>query len=180
MRKTIFILIAFILLAVSIDWIHSCADLKSHKEEFGRHLTYAEMYEYKDKDYDYVVRVPSFFNAQPDSLQEEKGRMRFDYARVEYVMASVVKQLMEMVLNGHKVELGELGLIGLACHGTGSATEEEVTVKNNVKGLNFTFRPSVELKEELLTVKKELIVLDYGGSRKQDEHGALLIESRKE
>ena len=37
------------------------------------------MYEYKDTDYDYVVRVPSFFTAQPDSLQEEKGRMRFEY-----------------------------------------------------------------------------------------------------
>ena len=80
MRKIIFLFVAFILIAASIDWIHSCADLKSHKEVFGRYLTYAEMYEYKDKDYDYVVRVPSFFNAQPDSLQEEKGRMRFDYA----------------------------------------------------------------------------------------------------
>jgi len=103
-----------------------------------------------------------------------------DYARVEFVMASVVKQLKEMVLNGHKVALGELGLIGLTCHGTGSATEKEVTVKNNVKGLNFTFRPSVELKEELRTVKRELVVFDHGVSRKQDEHGALLIESKKE
>ena len=80
MRKAIFIFIAVILVTVSIDWIHSCADLKSHKEVFGRYLTYSDMYEYKDKDYDYVVRVPSFFTAQPDSLQEEKGRMRFDYA----------------------------------------------------------------------------------------------------
>ncbi|MCR5365724.1 MAG: hypothetical protein K6E67_06225 [Prevotella sp.] len=80
MRKVVFFFIAFIIVAVSIDWIHSYADLKSHKEVFGRYLTYADMYEYKDKDYDYVVRVPSFFNAQPDSLQEEKGRMRFDYA----------------------------------------------------------------------------------------------------
>ena len=63
MRKAIFIFIAVILVAVSIDWIHSCADLKSHKEVFGRYLTYSDMYEYKDKDYDYVVRVPSFFNA---------------------------------------------------------------------------------------------------------------------
>ena len=46
---------------------------------FGSELTYAEMHEYKDKDYDYVVRVPSFFTAQPDSLQPEKGRMRFEY-----------------------------------------------------------------------------------------------------
>jgi len=79
MRKVIFIFIAIILVAMSIDWIHSCTDLKSHKEVFAHHLTYTDMHEYKDKDYDYVVRVPSFFTAQPDSLQEEKGRMRFDY-----------------------------------------------------------------------------------------------------
>ena len=70
MRKAIFIFIAIVLVAASIDWIRSCSGLKSHKEVFGRELTYADMYEYKDADYDYVVRVPSFFTAQPDSLQE--------------------------------------------------------------------------------------------------------------
>ena len=79
MRKAIFIFIAIVLVAASIDWIRSCSGLKSHKEVFGRELTYADMYEYKDADYDYVVRVPSFFTAQPDSLQDEKGRMRFEY-----------------------------------------------------------------------------------------------------
>ncbi len=73
MRKAIFIFIAIILVAASIDWIRSCSGLKSHKEVFGREITYADMFEYKDTDYDYVVRVPSFFTAQPDSLQEEKA-----------------------------------------------------------------------------------------------------------
>ena len=92
MRKAIFIFIAVILVAMSIDWIDCCAEVKSHKEVFGRCLTYADMYEYKDKNYDYVVRVPSFFNAKPDSLQEEKGRMRFDYAdqRITLVIESHV------------------------------------------------------------------------------------------
>ena len=79
MRKAIFVFIAIIILAASIDWIESCSGLKSHKEVFSRQITFADMYEYKDADYDYVVRVPSFFTAQPDSLQEEKGRMRFEY-----------------------------------------------------------------------------------------------------
>ena len=79
MRKAIFIFIAIVLVAASIDWVRSCSGLKSHKEVFGRELTYADMYEYKDADYDYVVRVPSFFTAQADSLQDEKGRMRFEY-----------------------------------------------------------------------------------------------------
>ena len=79
MRKATFIFIAIIIVAASIDWVESCSDLKSHKEVFSRQLTYADMYEYTDADYDYVVRVPSFFTAQPDSLKEEKGRMRFEY-----------------------------------------------------------------------------------------------------
>ena len=79
MRKGIFIFIAVIIVAACIDWCDSCENIKSHKEVFGRELTYADMNEYKNKDYDYVVRVPSFFTAQPDSLQEEKDRMRFEY-----------------------------------------------------------------------------------------------------
>ena len=79
MRKAIFIVIAIVLVGGSIDWIEACSEVKSHKEVFGRQLTFAEMYKYKDAYYDYVLRVPSFFTAQPDSLQEEKGRMRFEY-----------------------------------------------------------------------------------------------------
>ena len=80
MRKAIFIFIAIILMTANIDWLRSCGDLKSPKEVFGQQLTYADMYEYKDADYGYVVRVPSFFSVQPDSLKEEKGQMRFEFS----------------------------------------------------------------------------------------------------
>jgi hypothetical protein len=80
MRKAIFIFIAIILMVANIDWLRSCGDLKSPKEVFGQQLTYADMYEYKDADYGYVVRVPSLFSVQPDSLQEEKGQMRFEFS----------------------------------------------------------------------------------------------------
>ena len=80
MRKAIFIFFAIILMTANIDWLRSCGDLKSPKEVFGQQLTYADMYEYKNTDYGYVVRVPSFFSVQPDSLQEEKGQMRFEFS----------------------------------------------------------------------------------------------------
>lgn len=73
MRKAVFIFIAIILMAASIDWIHSCAELKSHKEVFGRYLTYADMYEYKDKDYDYVVRVPRSSPPNPIPFRRKKA-----------------------------------------------------------------------------------------------------------
>ena len=42
MRKAIFIFIAIILVAASIDWIRSCNGLKSHKEVFGRELYFQD------------------------------------------------------------------------------------------------------------------------------------------
>ena len=100
---------------------------------------------------------------------------QIDRARVEYIMASVVKQIKEMVLNGHKVELGDLGVIGLTCQGTGSERQEDVSVKKNVKGLKVTFRPSLYLKEKMTRVSMTLVTPRDGKGRRFDEHGALLI-----
>lgn len=102
-----------------------------------------------------------------------------DHARVEYIMASVVKQLREMVLNGHKVELSELGTIGLTCRASGSESESEVTVKNNVKTLQFTFRPSARLREQLKNVHLQQTDERPKGSHLVDEHGAVLLVNKK-
>jgi len=105
---------------------------------------------------------------------------KIDHARVEYIMASVVKQIREMVLNGHKVELGELGVIGLTCQGTGSERQEDVTVKKNVKGLKFTFRPSLFLKKKMTQVEMTLVEPEGGEHKQFDEHGALLITDKED
>lgn len=76
MRKAIFIFIAIILVAVSIDWIDACSEVRTDKEMFQRNLTYADMYEYKDSTYDFVIRYPSFFSEQPN----EAGHARFSYS----------------------------------------------------------------------------------------------------
>ncbi len=80
MRKAVIIFFTIIIVAASIDWVESCQTVKSDVELFGQNLTYAEMYEYKSREYDFVIRVPSFFYQQPDSLPEHKGRLRFEYA----------------------------------------------------------------------------------------------------
>ncbi len=105
---------------------------------------------------------------------------QIDHARVEYIMASVVKQVKEMVLNGHKMELGELGIIGLTCQGTGSEQQQDVTVKRNVKGLKFTFRPSSYLKEKMARVAMTLVEPEGGANKRFDEHGALLITDKED
>lgn len=103
MRKAIFIFIAIILVAANIDWLRSCGDLKSPKEVFGQQLTYADMYEYKNTDYGYVVRVPSFFSVQPDSLQEEKGQMRFEFSN-QWIIVVIESYVMNN--NGQSLKNG--------------------------------------------------------------------------
>ena len=76
MRKAIFTFIAIIMVAVSIDWIDACSEVKTDKEVFRRNLTYADMYEYKDSAYDFVIRYPSFFREQPN----DAGHARFSYS----------------------------------------------------------------------------------------------------
>lgn len=103
MRKAIFIFFAIILMTANIDWLRSCGDLKSPKEVFGQQLTYADMYEYKDADYGYVVRVPSFFSVQPDSLQEEKGQMRFEFSN-QWIIVVIESYVMNN--NGQSLKNG--------------------------------------------------------------------------
>lgn len=103
-----------------------------------------------------------------------------DHARVEYIMASVVKQLREMVLNGHKVELSELGVIGLTCRARGSDTEQQVSVHNNVKTLQFTFRPSATLREQLGKVRCQLTDKLPKGRHLVDQHGAKLLKNKSD
>ncbi len=103
MKRFIFIFIIIIIVTVSIDWVESCQTVKSDVELFGQSLTYAEMYEYKSKEYDFVIRVPSFFYQQPDSLQEHKGRLRFEYANL---WATVVLDAYAMYNQGQSIREG--------------------------------------------------------------------------
>lgn len=79
MRKVIFLFLAVIAVAVWLGWMRGCNNDKSDTEMFRRKLTYAEMYEYKDPDFGYAIRYPSFFEEQPDSLDSCIGHARFSY-----------------------------------------------------------------------------------------------------
>ena len=79
MRKGIFIFIAILIVAANIDWIGSCETERTDVELFEHNINHAKMYEYKSEDYDFVIRVPSFFSEMPDSLKEDRSRLRFRF-----------------------------------------------------------------------------------------------------
>jgi predicted histone-like DNA-binding protein len=81
----------------------------------------------------------------------------------EMAVSQLLKVVTNLLLEGHTVELGELGSFRLTISSEGSATEEEVTA-NNIKKLNLRFTESEEFKAAL---KKATFVDISSLSKKQ-------------
>ena len=79
MRKTIYIIIAVLVLMVNIDFICPFDNERTDVELFARKLNEATMLTYQDPDFGFTVRYPSFFIEQPDSLDANVGYARFSY-----------------------------------------------------------------------------------------------------
>lgn len=81
MRKTIFIFIAAIVTCACVSWVRWCSSNRTAQERFAHRLTLADMYEYKDEDFGYTIRYPSFFSDGriKDSEANDEGRARFVY-----------------------------------------------------------------------------------------------------
>ena len=79
MRKTIFIFIAAIVTCACVSWVRWCSSNRTAQERFAHRLTLADMYEYKDEDFGYTIRYPSFFSdgSIEDSEANDEGCARF-------------------------------------------------------------------------------------------------------
>lgn len=125
-----------------------------------------------------VIRLPKIDSRELAEHVERDSKI--DRDRMAYLVGAVAKQIRQLLLNGHKVQLGRLGTIGLTCDSRGSDNRKEVTVKNNVEGLKVTFRPSAELKDAMKGVDKELVTNHQRPGYDYDKHGALLITDKQE
>ena len=92
MRKAalLFIIVLAILTISEFTWPFSKE--RSDEDLFEELLNTSEMLTYQDPDFGFRVRYPSFFNIQPDSLDEYIGHVRFsfDYEWSSFVIESYV------------------------------------------------------------------------------------------
>jgi predicted histone-like DNA-binding protein len=66
----------------------------------------------------------------------------------EMAFYQLLKVIVRLLLDGHTVQLGELGSFRLTSRSEGSATEEEVN-PNKIKGVRIHFTASKELRDHL-------------------------------
>ena len=80
------------------------------------------------------------------------------YVPKSFVSASlygIVEAIENYLLNGHSIELPNLGIFSLSCESTVAKTPSDAGL-SQFKKININFRPSVELREKLDTVDVEL------------------------
>jgi predicted histone-like DNA-binding protein len=66
----------------------------------------------------------------------------------EMSLYQLLKVIIRLLLDGHTVQLGELGSFRLTARGEGSATEEEVNA-GKIKSVHIHFTPSDALRKEI-------------------------------
>ncbi|MDR1527613.1 MAG: HU family DNA-binding protein [Dysgonamonadaceae bacterium] len=66
----------------------------------------------------------------------------------EMTLYQLLKVIVNLLLDGHTVQLGELGSFRLTSRSEGSATEEAVN-PNKIKSVHVHFTPSKTLREQL-------------------------------
>ncbi|MDR1168077.1 MAG: HU family DNA-binding protein [Heliobacteriaceae bacterium] len=66
----------------------------------------------------------------------------------EMTLFQLLKVIVRLLLDGHTVQLGELGSFHLTARGEGSDTEEEVNA-GKIKSVHLNFTPSKELRKEI-------------------------------
>ena len=80
------------------------------------------------------------------------------YVPKSFVSASlygIVEAIENYLLNGHSIELPNLGIFSLSCESNVAKTPSDAGL-SQFKKININFRPSVELREKLDTVDLEL------------------------
>lgn len=97
----------------------------------------------------YVPR-PMFYNTldRNDIVKLASRDAKIEKGLLERVYDSFVVQVEELVMNGHAITLGDLGILKVGAHVKSQKVAEDVSAED-LKGLRIKLVPSVAVKEAL-------------------------------
>jgi predicted histone-like DNA-binding protein len=87
-----------------------------------------------------------------DLSREIERRTSLSVTDVIAAVTAFTEIIPDKLKNGHTVDLGSLGILSLSVKSKGQETLEEVTAKC-ISGVQINFRPSVQMKREMESVK---------------------------
>lgn len=84
---------------------------------------------------------------------------------VSQITKAVVKQMKELLMNGHPIRIPHLGLLKVQVSTEGAETKEEFNAGKHVKNAHLILVPTTEIKEEMRKMKFEK---DYDPTKPYD------------
>lgn len=106
-----------------------------------------------DKDKDFYIPKPYIYNtiSMSDLATHIALDSQVERARVQVIIDSLLKQIQEMVMNGHPIDIPHLGRFKPALRSKQAINELYFDI--NQTSVRVVFQPCRELKDDLKTVK---------------------------
>ena len=121
-----------------------------------------------DKDM-YVSRPVTYSKIDTDELIEHASTdSGISKANVAAVFYAIIQQVEELLLNGHSIQLGQLGTLRFSMNCKASETLEGVSA-DNVSRKKILLSPGVKLKQALERVSLTGFTSDAGEETADDE-----------
>lgn len=77
---------------------------------------------------------------------------------VASITQAVVKQVGELLCNGHPIRVPHLGMLKLGVSSAGAATLEEFNARTHIKNLHIVLVPDAEIKQAIRKMKFEKFI----------------------
>lgn len=108
----------------------------------------------------YVMRPSHYSLIETDELVKMAASdAGVQETQIAAAYLAIVKQIEQMVLNGHAVRLGKIGIIRLTLHGKAVEKKEDVSV-GNINSVTLNLRPSSYLKDCIANLSFATVVTE--------------------
>lgn len=83
---------------------------------------------------------------------------KVDSSIVEAVVSAIIRQMGELLCNGHPIRIPHFGLVKLGVNSEGVQSVKDYNAGRHVKNVHLTFKPDAEIKAALREIKFEKYV----------------------
>jgi nucleoid DNA-binding protein len=96
---------------------------------------------------------------QPLTVEELGSHILMDSkierAQVSEIVRAILRQISELLCNGHAIRIPHLGILKVGVTSTGADTVSEYNANTNIKGVHIVLLPDKEIKDELAKLHYE-------------------------
>ena len=104
----------------------------------------------KESDGKWYPRVKHYSTIKADELSRLAGEdSPIEPSEVQYVTAAIVKQVIELVMNGHSIKVSQLGTFSISAECETVDEWEDVNCNTIIRQLNLNLRVTDEMRDAL-------------------------------